>query len=293
MSKKKPLSIIRKKGNKYIELGEILFHRGDIYHFLLTISWLKFISLISFVYFILNVIFAFGYLMISDSIKNAQPGSFIDAFAFSVQTMATIGYGAMYPNGLTAHILVSIEVLIGLLGIAMATGLMFARFSRPTARVLFTNVAVISKYNGIPTLMFRVANVRNNWIVEAQIKVCLLLPTETTTEGYTMRRLCDLSLVRNQTPFLALTWMIMHPIDHQSPFFDITEELFLQEDYQILITLTGLDATLSQTIHARQIYYKHDIIWNHRFVDAVNITSDGDRYIEYDKFHDTIKIDSF
>jgi inward rectifier potassium channel len=214
----------------------------------------------------------------------------VDAFSFSVQTMATIGYGAMYPRSLSAHILVSIEVLIGLLGIAMATSLMFARFSRPTARVLFSKVAVISKYNGLPTLMFRVANLRNNWIVEAQVRVSLLLPNETSPEGYTMRRLYDLPLSRSQTPFLALTWVIMHPIEQDSPLFHLNEELFLQKEYQIFVSLTGLDATSSQTIHARHIYWTSDIFWNHRFVDVVLTTSDGSRYIDDAKFHDIVPI---
>ena len=204
---------VKKKGNKFIEIGKTFFDWDDIYHFLLTISWWQFISLITGIYFIINILFACAYLIQKNSIGNANPDSLIDAFAFSIQTMATIGYGAMYPQTTYAHLLVSIEVLIGLLLIAMATSLMFARFSRPTAKMIFSNVAVICPYNGIPTLMFRVANLRNNWIVEAQVRVSLLLPEETTKEGHTMRRLYDLSLIRNESPFLTLTWVIMHPID--------------------------------------------------------------------------------
>lgn len=284
---KSPL-IVRKKGKKFIELGKIFFNWSDIYHFLLTVSWLQFLSLISLTYLTVNVIFAFAYLAGDKAIENARPESFIDAFSFSVQTMATIGYGAMYPSSLYAHVLVSIEVLLGLLGVAMATSLMFARFSRPTARVLFSNVAVISKYNGVPTLMFRVANLRNNWIVEAQMKASLLLPEETTTEGYTLRRLYDLPLVRSQTPFLALTWVVMHQIDDHSPLFHLNEEKFFQGEYQLFVSLTGLDATLSQTIHARQIYMTGDIYWNHRFVDVVKMTADGSRYFDDLQFHDTM-----
>jgi inward rectifier potassium channel len=238
----------------------------------------------------LNIIFALAYLINDNAIKNARPGSFLDAFSFSVQTMATIGYGAMYPQNFYAHILVSIEVLIGLLGFALATSLMFARFSRPTARVIFSNVAIISKYNGTPTLMFRVANLRNNWIVEAQVKVSLLLPNETTSEGYNMRRLYDLSLIRSETPFLALTWVIMHSIDENSPFFNLDEQAFLQGEYEIFVSLTGLDGTLSQTIHARHIYLANDIRWNHRFVDIVKYTADGNRYIDDTKIHDIIPL---
>lgn len=290
MPKKKSPLVVTKKGNKFVELDQIFFHWSDIYHFLLTIRWPQFISLISVTYLIINILFAFVYLVEDNAIKNARPGSFIDAFSFSVQTMATVGYGAMYPQSLYAHILVSIEVLIGLLGIAMATSLMFARFSRPTARVLFSNVAVISPYNDVPTLMFRVANLRNNWIVEAQVRVSLLLPNETTSEGYTMRRLYDLPLVRSQTPFLALTWVIMHPIAEKSPLFNLDEDLFLQGEYQIFVSLTGLDGTLSQTIHARQIYLTNQILWNYRFVDVLKTTSNGSRYIEHSKFHDVTPV---
>jgi inward rectifier potassium channel len=267
-------------------LGDVFFHWSDIYHVLLTISWWQFLGLISLIYLLINILFAFAYLASENAIANAHPHSFIDAFSFSVQTMATIGYGAMYPNNLYAHILVTIEVLIGLLSLTMATSLMFARFSRPTARVLFSNVAVTCPYNTIPTLMFRVANLRNNWIVEAQVRVSLLLPEETSAEGSKMRRLYDLPLIRSESPFLALTWVIMHPINEDSPLFNLSEEIFVQGEYQLFITLTGLDATLSQTIYARHIYFSHEVKWNHRFIDVVKVRSDGSRYIEDDKFHD-------
>ena len=281
---------VKKKGNKFIEIGETFFDWDDIYHFLLTITWWQFISLITGIYFIVNIIFATAYLIQENSISNLPSFSFIDAFAFSVQTMATIGYGAMYPQTLYAHFLVTIEVLIGLLLIAMATSLMFARFSRPTARMMFSNVGVICPYNGVPTLMFRVANLRNNWIVEAQVRVSLLLPDETTKEGHTMRRLYDLPLARERTPFLALTWVIMHPIDKHSPLFGINQDELIRDDYQVFVTLTGLDATLSQTIHSRHIYLAEDVLWNHRFVDIVKMRSNGSRYIDDQKFHDVISL---
>ncbi len=259
---------------------------------MLTITWWQFIGLITSIYLILNTIFAFAYSIQKNSISHVNPldFSFGDAFAFSVQTMATIGYGAMYPQTTYAHILVSIEVLVGLLLIAMATSLMFARFSRPTARMMFSNVAVICPYNGIPTLMLQVANLRNNWIVEAQVRVSLLLPEETTTEGHTMRRLYDLPLIRNESPFLALTWVIMHPIDEGSPLFNLNENVFLQQNYQVFVTLTGLDTTLSQTIHSQQIYLGEDVLWNYRFVDIVKVRKNGSRYIEDHKFHDVISL---
>ncbi len=281
---------VKRKGNKFVEVGETFFDWDDIYHFLLTISWWKFLSLITGLYFSINIVFACAYLMQENSINNATRNSFMDAFAFSVQTMATIGYGAMYPNTLYAHILVSIEVLIGLLLIAMATSLMFARFSRPTARMMFSDVAVICPYNGVPTLMFRLANLRNNWIVEAQVRVSVLLPEETTMEGHTMRRLYDLPLIRNESPFLTLTWVVMHSIDENSPLFELNQETFIEQNYQLFIILTGLDDTVSQTIHSRHVYSSEDILWNYHFVDIVKIRPDGTRYIEDHKFHDVIPL---
>ncbi len=282
---------VKKKGNKFIEVGEIFFDWDDIYHFILTITWWQFITLITSFYFVINFVFACAYLVQENAITNAHSGSLIDAFAFSVQTMATIGYGAMYPQTTYAHLLVSLEVLIGLLLIAMATSLMFARFSRPTAKMIFSNVAVICPYNNVPTLMFRVANLRNNWVAEAQVKVSILLPEETTSEGHTMRPLHDLALVRNESPFFTLAWVIMHPINEKSPLFGLNQDALLKNDYRLFISLTGLDNTVSQVIHSPHVYLPEDILWNHRFVDIVKIRANGSYYIEDHNFHDVISCD--
>lgn len=271
---------------KFIRIGESLFNWSDLYHELLTISWPQFLGCIGFVFLAVNFLFAMAYLAGGDGIENAQPGSFMDAFSFSVQTLATIGYGAMYPKSAYAHMLVTIEVWLGMLSTAMATGLMFARFSRPTARVLFSRVAVICPYQGVPTLMFRVANQRRSWIVEAQVRVSVLLPNEVTAEGHSIRRLCDLQLIRSQTPIMALTWSVMHPIDEESPLFGINPEAFAQWDSQIIVTLTGLDDNLSQTIQTRYTYTPELIVWNMRFVDVLTTAPDRTRQIDYTHFHD-------
>lgn len=279
-------SIIQFGEFKFVRIGLSLFHWSDLYHKLLTISWPRFLGYIGLVFLAVNSLFAMAYLAGGDGIENARPGSFIDAFSFSVQTLATIGYGAMYPKSAYAHLLVTIEVWVGMLTTAMATGLMFARFSRPTARVLFSRIAVICPYQGVPTLMFRVANQRSSWIVEAQVRVSLLLPNKVTAEGYSMRRLCDLKLIRAQTPIMALTWSVMHPIDEDSPLFGIDAETFAQWDSQIIVALTGLDDTLSQTIHTRYIYTPAFIVWNMRFVDVVTTAADQTRQVDYTHFHD-------
>lgn len=269
--------------------GGSRFYWGDLYYLILTISWSWFFVLLALGYAIANSLFAIAYLAGGDGIENAEPGSFKDAFFFSVQTMASIGYGAMYPRTLYANFLVTIESLIGLLGIAMGSGLMFARFSRPTARVLFSRVAVITRYDGVPTLMFRAANQRRNFVVEAQINVTMVR-NEINREGEFMRRFYDLKLLRSQTPIFALSWTVMHPIDETSPLYGATPETLAQAETDIVITLTGLDETVSQNIHARHSFSDREILWNMRFVDIFTParTPDGQRLIDYTRFHDVV-----
>jgi inward rectifier potassium channel len=265
------------------------YWRGDLYHFLLSVAWPKFLAIISLFYVLINSLFALAYLAGGDGIENARPGNFLDAFFFSVQTMASIGYGAMYPKTVYANALVTIEALLGLLGLAMATGLMFARFSLPKARVIFTKIAVITTYNGTPTLMFRVANERKNWILEAEISVTIV-KNEFNQEGQMMRRFFDIPLVRNHSPLFALSWTVMHTIDENSMLYGITYEDMIDSEMEILVTLTGIDETLYQNIYARHSFVASEIHWNMRFVDIVAKTRDGRRCIDYTKFHDVIEM---
>jgi inward rectifier potassium channel len=257
----------------------------DPYHVLLTISWDKFIVLTMASYIVLNGIFALLYLAQADSIKNARPGSFLDAFFFSVQTMATIGYGAMYPQTDYANMLVSIEALAGLVGVAMGTALMFARFSRPTAKVLFSRVAVVAPHNGVLTLMFRAANERRNQILEAQIGVSLIRD-EITVEGELIRRFYDLKLLRSQTRIFALSWTIIHEINQDSPLYGATPESLAEGKVDVIVTLMGLDETVSQTIHARHYYMTEEILFEQRFVDIFTRKTDGRLLLDFTQFHD-------
>lgn len=267
-----------------ISIGEAF---GDLYHQLLVINWWQFLGLWSIFYLTINVIFALAYLTTKGGIAKAKPDSFADAFFFSVQSLSTIGYGAMYPKTLYAQILVTIEVLIGIILVAMATGLMFARFAQPRARVLFSEVAIISPFNQVPTLMFRVANQRNNRIIEARIQVSLLI-NEVSSEGIELRRLYDLPLLRSESPSFALSWLVMHPIDRSSPLWGETPESLNRSDAVILIILTGLDETFSATIHARYTYKVSDFLWSVRFTDILYKGDDGNYYIDYQHFHDVI-----
>ncbi len=231
------------------------------------------------------------YLAGGDCIENARHGYFWDAFFFSVQTMASIGYGAMYPRLECPYTnaLVTIESITGLMVLTIATGLMFARFSNPTAKVLFSKVAVIALHNGITTLMFRTANQRHNQIVSADLKVTLIR-NEMSLEGEFMRRFYDLKLVRSQSPIFALSWTVMHQIDENSPLYGATSESLAETETEIAIVLTGIDDTVSQPIHARHFYLADELLWNHRFVDIlVRNTEEGDA-IDYTKFHDVREI---
>ncbi|MCA1995051.1 MAG: ATP-sensitive inward rectifier potassium channel 10 [Coleofasciculus sp. S288] len=264
---------------------------SDPYHMLLTIPWLGFLLLIVLVYGILNALFALAYLAEKNSIGNAQPGSFWDAFFFSVQTLASIGYGVLYPQTFYANTIATIEALVGLLGFAVVTGLAFARFSRSTARVLFSRFAVVTPYNGVPTLMFRTANQRGNQIVEAQMRV-YLLRDEISLEGQLMRRLYPLRLLRSQSPSFALTWTAIHPIDAESPLQGQTAESLVQLKAQIVVSLSGVDETVIQAVHARHIYQAQEILWNYQLVDIIYETKCGEHYIDFTHFHEVVSTES-
>lgn len=287
-----PIIHLKYRNGNFEIMGLGVWHSywRDPYHLLLTIPWTGFVLLIFGFYVAINTLFAIAYLLGGDCIANARPGSFYDAFFFSVQTLASIGYGAMYPKTTYANIIVTIEAIIGVMGIAVMTGLAFARFSRPTARVMFSRVAVILPHDGVPTLMFRSANQRRNSILEAQMRV-YLMRDEITAEGEFMRRIYDLKLVRQQTPGFALTWSVMHIIDESSPLYGMTPESLSETNCLLMISLTGIDETVSQVVHARHSYGANDILWNSRFVDILHHTGDGHRYIDYKHFHDVLPLE--
>ena len=210
--------------------------------------------------------------------------SYSDMFFLSVQTMATIGYGKMVPYGFTANAIVSVEALWGFTFFAFVTGLAFAKFSRPTARVLFSEVAVISDYEGKPHLKIRLANQRTNRIVDAKINL-VFLRTVVTKEGYKMRRFEDLKLARDHVPLLQLTWTLMHPIDENSPLYGVTPELLEANQDEIIVTLSGLDETMSQMIHTRHSYVSDEIICNAFFEDILTSHDDGIVEVNYNLFH--------
>ncbi|HZU88151.1 MAG TPA: ion channel [Stellaceae bacterium] len=261
----------------------------DLYYRAFTISWPRFLSVGVLVFLTVNVGFALLYLLQPGAVAGARPGDFGDAFFFSVQTLATIGYGQMWPATRYANLLMTTEVLLGIAMIAMVTGLAFARFSRLTARVLFSRVAVIGPINGEPTLSLRIANERRNQVVQAEVTLSLVRD-EATTEGYFLRRFYDLKLARARTPIFAMTFVAMHPLDRDSPLYGATPQTLAAEQAEIVVTLTGIDATLSQTIHARASYLSDEILFNRRFADILGVTPDGCRAIDYARFHETVPV---
>ena len=262
----------------------------DLYHNLLILPWPIFLVVLAFVYLGLNIFFALLYLLGGDAIANARPGAFADAFFFSVETLSTIGYGQMSPATLYGHIVMTGEALVGLMLIAVAAGLMFARFSRPTARVLFSKVAVIAPHDGVPTLTLRLANVRLNQILEAQDSVTLVRD-ERTAEGEWMRRFYDLRLARHRSPIFAMTFTVMHEIDPTSPLSKATPSSLAAESAEIVVTVLGIDEVTVQPVYARASYLAHEVLWNRRFVDVFTQTEAGRLAIDYRLFHDTEPIE--
>ena len=262
----------------------------DIYHFVLGRSWPSFFLLVAMVFVVTNMLFAWLYLAEPGSITNARPGSFEDALNFSVQTLATIGYGGMSPASRYGHVVVALEAIVGILMVALITGITFTRFARPTARVLFSNKVVISPRDGVPHVMFRMANWRGNLIVEAQLHV-VILAEEHTAEGDVFRRPVELPLVRDRNATFILSWTAMHKIDEKSPFFGEDPLATLRaQNAQIFLSLSGLDETMGQTIHARYNYSPDDCVVNARFADVVTPRHDGSRLVDYSFFHHVIPL---
>ena len=255
---------------------------ADLYHHLLTSSWQMLLVQIAAGFFAINALFAVGYYL-DGGIANARPGSFADVFFFSVETMATIGYGRMAPVTLLAHILMSFEALIGMIGLALTTGLIFAKFSRPSARVRFSRYGVVSSRDGVLSLMFRMANERASQIVETQAHV-LLARSEVTVEGESVWRFHDLELTRYRNATFRHSWTVIHPIRAGSPLYGASEESLKATRAEIVVSVTGIDGAFMQTVYARHTYDAADIVWGARLTDIMVRTPEDDFLIDYGKF---------
>jgi inward rectifier potassium channel len=256
----------------------------DAYHFLLTMPLPAFFGVMAALYLGINLLFGLLYFLVG-GVDGVKPGDFPAAFFFSVQTLGTIGYGEMAPRSFAAQAIVTVESFFGLFNLAIATGLLFARISRPTARVMFSDRAVVTLHDGVPTLMFRAANRRRNRIVEAEVSVNLARDG-VTLEGSRMRGFENLATIRSRSPVFILTWQIMHRIDETSPLFGETTESLMGQRAEIVVVLKGLDETFAQTIHARASYTPDEIVWGSRLVDVFSRGDDGRPVIDYTRFHD-------
>jgi inward rectifier potassium channel len=274
-------SVAARTQGQYVSLFE------DVYHKVLAMPWWRFFAYVGAAWVGINLVFALVYAAMPGCVAGAAPGDLEDAFYFSVQTLATIGYGAMAPATRFGHVVVVCEALVGTLGVALVTGVTFAKFARPTARVLFASKAVVHMRDGVPHLVFRLANWRGNMVVEGQLRV-LLLMRQTTREGDVIRMPVELPLVRDRTALFALTWVPMHRIDEKSPFWGGLEarDRLLADNAEIFLSFSGMDETLGQAIQARYRYRLDDIVYNARFVDVLTLEPDGTRIIDYALFHD-------
>ena len=263
---------------------EIARPENNFYHWLLGTSWTSFLLLVVFVYLGANLLFAVAYLSCGEgAVTHAEPGSLLDVFFFSVQTMATIGYGRMTPIGHWANAIVTFEAFFGIVYSALTTGLAFARFTRPTAGVRFSKVAVIGSHDGVQTFKFRVANDRSSHIVEAQLRLWLIAESM-TAEGERYRRSVELPLHRSESPVFSLTWTAMHSIDETSALKDYLGKAAIERQWHLLITFTGYHESLANQVYARHVYLPKDVQQNATFVDIVTALPDGDRVIDLTNF---------
>ncbi len=257
----------------------------DLYYELMQGSWSRLVGLFVTVYLATNVVFAGLYWLDSSALSIEETPSFADAFFFSVQTLSTIGYGTISPTSRYSDVLVTLESMVGMLGVAVGTGIIFTKFTRTRAAVMFSEKLVVNVRNERPCLMLRVANARGNEVVEAMIRVSVLLP-ETTMEGDTMRRIFDLPLVRNNSPLFSLSWQVMHSIDEDSPLYGLSVSQLIEDRVIFIVTLTGIDSTFSESVHTRHIYGSAALELGARFVDVIDYVGDQLR-IDLRRFHDT------
>ena len=272
VSRESHLRLLNRDGSFNVERRGVRFWSSfSAYHAMLTMPWWQFFGLTGVAYLMVNALFAFAYLAcgpnaLGSSTAGMEHHTYLRAFFFSVQTLSTIGYGQVVPIGTAANAIVTMEALTGLFGFAIVTGLLFARFSRPTAKMLFSRHAVIAPYRDITALEFRVANARSNQLIEVSAKV--LFSRFEDVDGLRTRRYYPLALERPGVVFLPLTWTVVHPIDANSPLYGETEESLRASQTEFLVLLSGFDETFSATVHTRTSYISPELLWGYRFGNA-------------------------
>jgi inward rectifier potassium channel len=264
----------------------------SVYHSLITTTWPRFLGWVVVFFLSMNTLFGIAYAacgpgQLAGTTAVGWGDRFVESFFFSVQTFATIGYGAIHPVGLTAHILVTIESLVGLLGFALATGILFARFSRPTAKILFSEAAVVAPYRGVTAFELRIVNARSSQLIEVEARVML---SRLRADGSGHRELLPLTLERDRVTFFPLAWTIVHPIDEASPLWGMSEEDLHAVDGEFLILLKAIDETFSETVHARSSYKADEVVWGATFQSLFNPPRDGVLSIDVGRLHRIEKV---
>jgi inward rectifier potassium channel len=281
--------VIKIGGRDFVSQGLSRRFRDDIYHHALTVRWPVFFALVAAMFLLLNAVFAAIYQFGTAPIANQYPAGFAGAFFFSVETLATVGYGDMHPQTLYGHIVATVEIFSGMVSIAVVTGLIFSRFSRPRAKIIFTDNPIVRVIDGKQTLMVRAANTRQNVIAEASAQLHMLR-LEISAEGFRLRRITDLKLVRDKHPIFMLSWSLMHVIDESSPLYQQTAEMLEDAQTTFLLSIEGVDETTSQSMLARRQWSHRDLRWNHRYVDLVQDDGRGGNTIDYSVFHHVVPV---
>ena len=245
----------------------------SLYHAALELSWPRFLLVTGSSYLLINAVFAGLFLLCgTGSLQSMEPfpiaDPFLRAFFFSVETFGTIGYGNIAPVGLGAHLIVTLESFVGLISLALVTGLIFARFSRPSVRLLFSRTAIIAPYHGITAFEFRLVNQRRSQLLEVECKVMLSRVEQRNGKPY--RNFFQLPLERTKVSFFPAAWTVVHPIDDASPLRGATRDSLLADDAEFIVLLTGYDETFAAIVHTRTSYKPHEIVWGARFTDVVN-----------------------
>jgi inward rectifier potassium channel len=280
--------VVQLGGREIITEGLHLNFWADISHRCMTASWPAFIGGAVLVFIAFNAVFASFYWIGDQPISSVPGGAYIDYLYFSIETLSTAGYGDMHPQTHYGHFIAAVELFTGIFSMSLMTGLIFARFSRPNARLLFADNPVISNHEGKPTLMVRFANERHNVIGNATAKLWLLRNV-VSLEGQSFRRFYELPLVRSEHPALALSWTLYHVIDEESPLYGLTADDLDAAKVSLVVVVSGYDVVAAQTVHARKSYDYSDIRFGHRYADILDTSEDGRLRIDYGRFHDTLE----
>jgi len=259
----------------------------DLYHRSMTVYWPVFFATAAAIFIALNAMYAFLYWLGDEPVANVVGDRALGLFYFSIETLATVGYGDMHPQTNYGHLIATVEIFTGMSFLAVMTGLIFARFSLPRARFLFAEHPVVAIHQGQPTLMIRVANVRNNTISQATARLWLLR-LETTAEGWSIRRYHELLLDRHEHPMFMLGWTLFHTIDETSPLYRVSPDDLAAVEASFVLNVSGIDDISAQLLHAREVYAHRDIRWRHRYRDITGTSKQGRLLIDYAMFHETV-----